>query len=160
MKIMMEDVELKQVENFVYLRGSVSADQSCDKDIERRIGLAAGIVRNLDKIWKAQDIAKGTKVMLYHTLVQDIVLYNAETWTLKEEHKRKLRVFKMSVLRRICGITRRDRRRNVDIKQELDVKLDIVQRLQRRRLTYVGHVARMNSSRYPILLLHGYGSGQ
>ena len=37
MKIMLEDVELKQVENFVYLGGSVSADQSCDKDIERRI---------------------------------------------------------------------------------------------------------------------------
>ena len=47
-----------------YLGGSVSADQSCDKDIQRRIGLAAGIVRNLDKIWKAQDITKGTKVML------------------------------------------------------------------------------------------------
>ena len=56
--------------------------------IERRIGLAAGIVSNLDKIWKAQDITKGTKVMLYHTLVQAIVLYNAEAWTLKEEHKR------------------------------------------------------------------------
>jgi len=40
------------------------------------------------------------------------------------------------------------------------VKLDIVQRLQRRRLTYFGHVALMNSSRYPNLLLHGYGSGQ
>jgi len=156
MKIMLEDEELKQVENFVYLGGSVSADQSSDKDIERRIGLAAGIVRNLDTIWKA---TKGTKVMLYHTLVQAIVLYNAETWTLKEEHKRKLRVFEMSVLRRICGITRRDRRRNVDIKQELDVKLDIVQRLQ-RRLTYFGHVARVNNSRYANILLHGYGSGQ
>ena len=116
-KIMLEDEELKQVENFVYLGGTVLADQLCDKDIQRRIGLAAGIVRNLDKIiWKARDITQGTKVMLYHTLVQTNVLYNAETWTLKEEHKRKLRVFEMSVLRRICGITRRDRRRNVDIK--------------------------------------------
>jgi len=135
-KIMLEDEELKQVENFVYLGGTVSADQSCDEDIERTIGHAAGIVRNLDKIWKARDITKGTKLMLYHTLVQAILLYNAETWTLKEEHKRKLKVFEMSDLRRICGITRRDRRRNVDIKQELGVNLDIVQRFQRRRLTY------------------------
>jgi len=49
---------------------------------------------------------------------------------------------------------------NEDIKQELGVKLDIVQRLQRRRLTYFGHVARMNNNRYPNILLHGYGSGQ
>jgi len=31
----------------------------------------------------------------YDTLVQAVVLYNAETWTMKEEHKRKLRVFEM-----------------------------------------------------------------
>ena len=99
-------------------------------------------------------------VMFYHTLVQAIVLYNAETWTLKEEHKRKLSVFEMSVLRRICGITRRDRRRNIDIKQDLGVTLDIVQRVQRRRLTYFRHVARMDNNRYPNIPLHGYGSGQ
>jgi len=75
--------------------------------------------------------------MLYHTLVQTIVLYNAETWTLKEEHKRKPRVFELSVLRRICGITRRDRRRNVDIEQDLGISLDIVKHLQRWRLTYL-----------------------
>jgi len=67
--------------------------------------------------------AKETKVTLYHTLVQNIVLYNAETWTLKEKHERKLRVFEMSVMRRICGITRHDRRRNVDIKGKLEIKL-------------------------------------
>jgi len=64
------------------------------------------------------------------------------------------------VLRRICGITRWDRRRNVDIKHDLGVTVDIVQRLQRRRLTYFGHVARMDNNRYPNILLHGYGSGQ
>ena len=81
LKILLEDEELKQVENLFYLGGTVSTNQLCDKDIERRIGLAAGIVRNLDKIRKARDITKDTKVMLYHTLIQAIVLYNAETWT-------------------------------------------------------------------------------
>ena len=59
-------------------------------DIERRIGLAAGIVRKLGKIWTAKDISKVTKVTLYKTLVQSVVLYNTETWTLKQEHQRKL----------------------------------------------------------------------
>ena len=76
---------LKQTEHFVYLGGTVSADQSCDKDIERRIGLAAVIVRKLGKICTAKDISKVTKVTLYKTLVQSVVLYNTETWTLKEE---------------------------------------------------------------------------
>jgi len=38
--------------------------------------------------------------------VQTIILYNSETWTPKEGQKRKLRVFEMSVLRKICGVTR------------------------------------------------------
>jgi len=84
--------------------------------------------------------------MLYQTLVHTIVLYNAETWTSKEDHKRKLSVFEMSVLRKIYGIIRRDRRRNVDIKEELEIKLDIAQCLQRQRLAYFGHVTRMSKT--------------
>ena len=123
------------------------------------IGHAAGIVRSLHKIWKAEDISKSTKVLLYKTLVQSIILYNSETWTLKEHHKRKLRVFEMSVLKKICGVTRKDRRRNVDIRKELLIEKDIVDLLQVRRLTYFGHVNRMGNDRYPKLLLHGHRQG-
>ena len=77
-------------------------------DVAWRIGLAAGIVRNLGKVWKAKDISKATKVLLYQTLIQSVISYNSETWTLKEEHKRKLRVFKRSVLRKVSGVTRKD----------------------------------------------------
>ena len=79
----------------------VSADGFCDRDVDRRIGLAAGIVRNLQSIWKAKDISKSTKVLLYQSMVQSIVLYNSETWTIKEDQKPKLKTFEMAVLRKI-----------------------------------------------------------
>ena len=82
---------LTQASVFVYSGGTLSCDATSDKDIARRVGLAAGIVRNLGSIWKSPDISKETMVKLYQTLVQSILLYNAETWTLKEEHKRKLK---------------------------------------------------------------------
>ena len=66
----------------------------------------------------------------------------------------------MSVLRQICGVTRRDRSRNLDIQKELHIHKDIVQVQQTRRLTYFGHVTRMGSDRYPHLLLHGYTHGR
>ena len=72
-------------------------------------------------VWKSPDVGNETKVNLYQIHVQSILLYNAESWTLKEEHKRKLQVFEMSVLRRIQGVTRKDRRRNVDIKKSLEL---------------------------------------
>jgi len=125
--------ELTQCEEFVYLGDVFSADGCCDRDVDRTIGLAAGI-------WKAKDISKSTKVLLYQSMVQSIVLYNSETWTIKEDQKRKLKTFEMAVLRKICGITRRDRRRNVDILKELQMEKDVNEVLQTRRLTYFGHV--------------------
>jgi len=53
--------ELTQCEEFVYLGGVVSADDFCDRDVDRRIGLAAGIVRNLHSIWKTKDISKSSR---------------------------------------------------------------------------------------------------
>ena len=57
--------------------------------------------------------------------------------------------FEMAVLRKICGITRRYRRRNVGILKELKMEKDINEILQTRRLTYFGHVTRMEKDRYP-----------
>ena len=116
--------------------------------------MAAGIVRSLHKVWEAKDITKSTKVLLYRTLVQSIILYNSETWTMKEEQRRKLRVFEMIVLRKICGVTRKDRRRNVDTLKELSIKRDIISVIQYRQLTYFGHATRMDKDRLPYIRLH------
>jgi len=54
-------------------------------------------------------------------------LYNSESWTIKDQ-KRKLKTFEMAVLRKICGITRRDKRRNADMLKdwkELQLEKDI-----------------------------------
>jgi len=65
----------------------------------------------------------------------------------------------MSVLRKIRGIIRKDRRKNVDILKELSIEKDIVDLLQVRRLTYFGHVNCMRDDRFPKLYLHGYTHG-
>jgi len=41
--------------------------------------IAAGEARNLGYTWNAKDISK---VLVYRSLVQSILVYNAETWTL------------------------------------------------------------------------------
>jgi len=60
MSIKLATKELKQSDNFVYLGGVISADTSGDKDVARRIGIASGVVRNLDDIWKSKEITAGT----------------------------------------------------------------------------------------------------
>jgi len=114
--------------------------------VPRRIGLACGALKRLSKIWRSRDISSSTKGKVYETLVLSILLYNAETWTLTEELNKRLRIFKMSCLRRIAGVTRQDCIRNEVIRSNLKIRRDIVQNVQSRRLSYFGHVARMGQN--------------
>ena len=137
------------------LRPPVSSDSSSEHDIKRRIGLATGAAASLSAIWASKEICEGTKIRVYRSLILSILLYNSETWTLKETDKRRLRVFEMSVLRRILGISIRDRWRNNDIRERLHMEQDVISMIQRRRLLYFGHVNRMKENRIPYIALHG-----
>ena len=61
------------------------------------------------------------------------VFYNYDTWTLKEQYRKKL--FEITVLGKIYGITRKGRRRNLDILKKLPIKNDVVETLHACKLT-------------------------
>ena len=86
--------------------------------------------------------------------------YNSETWTLKGESKRRLLVFEMGCLRRIVGVSRRDKMRNTDIRRKAGVEDDIVLKITRRRMRYFGHVVRMPPSWFPNMAYYGRVQGQ
>jgi len=65
----------------------------------------------------------------------------------------------MSIFRRILDVSLTDRRRNLDSKKELDINLSIVEIIQKRRLSYFGHVGRMSEERYRNMLLYGQIEG-
>ena len=83
------------------------------------------------------------------------MLYNAETWTMKAADESRIRAFEMSVLRRICGVSLRDKCWNDDIKALLEIENDVVEKIRRRRLSYFGHVSRLKSDRVPLRMLNG-----
>jgi hypothetical protein len=153
--IKIDSKDLKQIDDFIYLGGTISDDASTDKDVQRRTGLACGVMQSLAPIWKSKAISTQTKVKVYETLVLSVLLYNSETWALKESTKKKLRVFEMSCLRKIKGVTRRNRVRNTEIRRELKVETDVVQIIQRRRLRYFGHITRMSGERLPAIAFSG-----
>jgi len=62
-------------------------------------------------------------------------------------------------LRRLASINRRQRKKNDDIRLELNQMDTLVQKIQRRRLQWFGHVKRMNNSRLPAKALEMLISG-
>ena len=83
-QIKVKGQQLHQTGNFVYLGGRINTANGSVGDIERRIGLARGVLQTLSQIWSAKELSKATKVKVYETLVLSVLLYNSETWTSKE----------------------------------------------------------------------------
>jgi len=63
-------------------------------------------------MWSSKDISIDVKMKFYKTLVLRVLLYNVETWSMKRTQENGSNVFEMSCLRKIVGVTRRDRIRN------------------------------------------------
>ena len=146
---------LKQTEKFTYLGGIISQSGTCSDEVQHRIGKALGVVKSLNKIWSAKDISCPTKIELYRVLVLSILLYGAETWTLKKIDENRLNTFEMTCLRKIMGVTRLDKIRNDAIRKSLNIEETINDRVATKRPRYFGHVNRMHQDRNPQIVIHG-----
>ena len=58
-----QDVEY--VENFTYLGSKISNIGDAEKDVQTRIGKAAGVFQRLRNIWSSKSISTSTKLRLY-----------------------------------------------------------------------------------------------
>jgi len=54
---------------------------------------------------------------IYNALIKRSLLYGSETWRLTENNKRRVEVTEMDALRRSSRISRKERIRNVTIRQ-------------------------------------------
>ena len=61
--------------------GIVIAD--CQVEVERRLGLARGVVNSLSKtVWRSRYLSQGTKIRVFRSLVVPVLLYSCEAWML------------------------------------------------------------------------------
>ena len=72
---------------------------------------------------------------IYNVLIKSSLLYGAETWGLTENNERRVEATEMDVLRRSSRISRKDRIRNVTIRQQIGLRL-LLLALQTQRGLY------------------------
>ena len=82
---------VKIVTNFTYLGSVISADNSIDLEITRRIHSASIAYASFEsRVWTQRGIKLSTKCRLYSVFVLPCLLYSTETYTLYKRHIRKL----------------------------------------------------------------------
>ena len=73
----------------------------CEKEVRRRIATGKAAMGGLTSIWKDRGVPLETKVKLVNVLVFPIVLYGAETWTMRKHERGKIDAFELWCWRRV-----------------------------------------------------------
>ena len=94
---------LECCEEYKYLGSLLRSDGDPGADIKRRTDIGQATIKQLKNIWKSKDIPGELKGHLYTTLVNAVVLYNSETWTLGAAHWKILKQFHRRATRTVLG---------------------------------------------------------
>ena len=74
------------------------------------------------KVLERRELQKKTKMRVFNAMVVPTLLYGCESWTSQRRYESKLQAFEMACLRRIEGVTRMHRVRNVEVREALGQK--------------------------------------
>ena len=88
-----KDIEV--VTKLVFLGVLITKDGLCEKEVRRRIAMEKAAMGGRTSIWKDRGVTMETKVKLVKVLVFPIVLYGAETWTMRKHERRKVDAFEL-----------------------------------------------------------------
>jgi hypothetical protein len=108
----------------------------------------------LNGILWSKDIRKERKLNIYNALIKSSLLYGSETWRLTESNKRRVEATETDALRRYSRISRKDKIRNVTIRQQIGLEETIIKEIEQNQLTWYGQVQRMAEGILPKIALN------
>ena len=140
---------------FCYLGGFLSQNACIDDEITSRISKASASFGRLHhRLWSDRGIRLSTKIGVYRTVVLTTLLYGSESWTWYRRHVKKLDQFHLRCLRKICGISWKDRIPNTTVLKRCEIE-GIEAVLIKGQLRWAGHLTRMEENRIPKALFYG-----
>ena len=126
---------IEQVDAMKYLGVMISSDGSMDKAVEARIGNTTRVIGGMNEmVLRKKELSRSTKLKVMNATVMPTLLYGCETWSLSKRQQSKVQATQMNVLKRIEGVSRLVRVRNVDIREKLRQEggLDMVKSRQEK----------------------------
>ena len=155
LSISIDNQTLECVNTFTYLGSTISSDLQLEKELNTRLARAATVMAKLSqRVWTNNHLSVRTKLQVYQACVISTLLYGSEAWTTYTRHEKQLNSFHLRCLRRILGISWQDKIPNTEVLERAQ-STSMFSMLSQRRLRWLGHVHRMDSSRLPRAVLYG-----
>ena len=113
---------METVRDFIFLGSKITARGDCSHEIKRYLLLGRKVVTNLDSMLKSRDISLPTKVHLVKAMVFPEVMYQCESWTIKNAEHRRINAFELWCWRRLLRVPWTERISNQSILKEISPK--------------------------------------
>jgi len=107
--VMDTGVEFECVDRFCYLGDTLEAGGGAVLASSMRVRCAWNKFKDLSPILTARGATLKVKGKIYKACVQSVMVYGSETWSMKEEDKRRLERAERMMVRWMCGVSLKDR---------------------------------------------------
>ena len=117
--------------------------------INRRISAASAVVVTLYRsVVVKRELSQKARLTVYRSIFVPTLTYGHELWVVTERMRSRIQAAEMSFLRRVAGLSLRDRVRSSVILERLRVE-PLLLHIERSQLRWFGHLVRMSPGRLP-----------
>ena len=132
------NVKLECVPKFCYLGDTLGAG-GVEEAARARVRCAWAKFKELSPILTARGASYRIKGKIYKACVQSALTYGTETWAMKKANLQSLERTERMMVRWMCGVSLKDRKRSVDLYSLLGVH-SVADVVRRGRLRWFGHL--------------------
>lgn len=133
---------------FQYLGSMIEENADPEVEVNVRLGRATGVFRSLSKcLWKRRQIPLAIKLRIFDSMVLSVLFYGIELLPLSAACTQRIASFENRCLRAMLGVSWADHVTNLDILNRCGRSISMEVRLQKMRLQWLGHLARMEPNR-------------
>ena len=123
---------IREAESFVYLGSVVDHQGGTGQDVTARIGKARAAFVMLKNIWASGGISMRTKLCIFNSNVQSVLLDGCETWRTTQTMQRKIQTFFNTWLKHIYKVQWQEKIWNEDLWERAGQESVAKQILQRK----------------------------
>ena len=127
-------------ERLYFLGSKITADGDCSHELERRLLLGRKATTNLNRTLKSRDITLPTKVSLVKAMIIPVVMYECESWTIREAEHYRIDAFELWYWRRLLRVAWTTRRSNQSILKEINPKYSLEELMLKLKLQYFDYL--------------------
>ena len=132
---------IEEVTEFTYLGDVISCRGGAETAVRHRIAIAWHKWRELCSLLSNRGIPLKHRARVYNACIRSAMLYGAVTWALTQREESLLQACDRRMLRRLCGVTLRDRIPSDEVLRRCGLE-SILLRVRKMRMAWFGHVYR------------------